>query len=172
MRTWRSSSAGRAATTAACRRRRDLVSRQVAVIVAAGGEPSALAAKAATATIPIVFGIGGDPVQAGLVESFSRPGGNVTGITLLTNLMEPKRLGLLRDVALCVAHLRETDCVAVEAVMCELVSGRGFPCKRGKNREFSRERADFVKTDAQPCSNFNALGYDFPTRASREFFRS
>jgi putative ABC transport system substrate-binding protein len=77
----------------------DLVSRRVGVIVAAGGEPSALAAKAATATIPIVFGIGGDPVKAGLVETFSRPGGNVTGVTLLTNLMEPKRLGLLRDLA-------------------------------------------------------------------------
>jgi putative ABC transport system substrate-binding protein len=77
----------------------DLVSRQVAVIVAAGGDGSALAAKRATAMIPIVFGIGGDPVSAGLVESFSRPGGNVTGVTLLTNQMEPKRLGLLRDLA-------------------------------------------------------------------------
>jgi putative tryptophan/tyrosine transport system substrate-binding protein len=77
----------------------DLVSRQAAIIVAAGGEPSGLAAKAATTTIPIVFGIGGDPVKAGLVERFSRPGGNVTGVTLLTNLMEPKRLGLLRDLA-------------------------------------------------------------------------
>jgi putative tryptophan/tyrosine transport system substrate-binding protein len=77
----------------------DLVSRKVTVIVAAGGDGSAFAAKAATATIPIVFGIGGDPVEAGLVESFSRPGGNVTGVTLLTNLMEPKRFGLLRDLA-------------------------------------------------------------------------
>jgi putative tryptophan/tyrosine transport system substrate-binding protein len=77
----------------------DLVSQQVVVIVAAGGEPSALAAKAMTATIPIVFGIGGDPVRTGLVESFSRPGGNATGVTLLTNMMEPKRLGLLYELA-------------------------------------------------------------------------
>jgi len=76
----------------------DLAGRQVAVIVAAGGDPSGLAAKSATATIPIVFGIGGDPVKAGLVSSFSRPGGNVTGVTLLTSLMEPKRLGVLRDL--------------------------------------------------------------------------
>ena len=76
----------------------DLAGRQVAVIVAAGGDPSGLAAKSATPIIPIVFGIGGDPVKAGLVSSFSRPGGNVTGVTLLTSLMEPKRLGVLRDL--------------------------------------------------------------------------
>jgi putative ABC transport system substrate-binding protein len=77
----------------------DLVSRRVAVLAAVGGEPSALAAKRATSTIPIVFGIGGDPVSAGLVESLNRPGGNVTGATLLTTLMEPKRFGLLRELA-------------------------------------------------------------------------
>jgi len=77
----------------------ELVTRGVAVLTTAGGEPSALAAKRATSTIPIVFGIGGDPVALGLVASFSRPGGNATGVTLLTNLMEPKRLGLLRELA-------------------------------------------------------------------------
>jgi putative ABC transport system substrate-binding protein len=76
----------------------ELVSRRVTVLTTAGGEPSALAAKQATSTIPIVFGIGGDPIALGLVESFSRPGGNATGVTLLTNLMEPKRLGLLREL--------------------------------------------------------------------------
>ena len=76
----------------------DLVSRRVNVLTAVGGDPSPLAAKRATSTIPIVFGMGGDPVSDGLVESFNRPGGNVTGVTLLTNLMEPKRLGLLREL--------------------------------------------------------------------------
>ena len=77
----------------------DLVSRRVNVLTAVGGDPSPHAAKRATSTIPIVFGMGGDPVSDGLVESFNRPGGNVTGVTLLTNLMEPKRLGLLRELA-------------------------------------------------------------------------
>jgi putative ABC transport system substrate-binding protein len=81
----------------------DLVSRQVKVLVAVGGEPSALAAKRVTSTIPIVFGIGGDPVSTGLVESVNRPGANVTGATLLTTLMEPKRFGLLRELAPSVA---------------------------------------------------------------------
>jgi putative tryptophan/tyrosine transport system substrate-binding protein len=77
----------------------DLVSRRVNVLTAVGGDPSPRAAKRATSTIPIVFGMGGDPVSDGLVESFNRPGGNLTGVTLLTNLMEPKRLGLLRELA-------------------------------------------------------------------------
>ena len=71
---------------------------RVALLAAVGGEPSALAAKRATSNIPIVFGIGGDPIRLGLVESFNHPGGNATGVTLLTNLMEPKRLGLLREL--------------------------------------------------------------------------
>jgi putative ABC transport system substrate-binding protein len=76
----------------------DLLRRRIAVLVAVGGDPSALAAKQATSTIPVVFGMGGDPVESGLVTSFNRPGGNTTGFTLLTNLMEPKRIGLLHEL--------------------------------------------------------------------------
>src|SRR5262245_20739690 len=76
----------------------DLVKARVSVSAAWGGEPSALAAKRVTSTIPVVFSIGSDPVSAGLVESFNRPSANVTGVTLQTVAMEPKRFGLLRDL--------------------------------------------------------------------------
>jgi len=74
----------------------DLVARRVDVIFTTGGVVSALAAKAATTTIPIVFANGSDPVQSGLVASLSRPGGNITGVSFINAQLVPKRLQLLK----------------------------------------------------------------------------
>lgn len=95
----------------------DLVHRGIAVLVATGGEPAALAAKGSTQAIPIVFIIGGDPVRMGLVTSMNRPGGNVTGLTLLSTEIEGKRLGLLQELvpkASLIAVLINPDFPATE----------------------------------------------------------
>jgi putative ABC transport system substrate-binding protein len=119
---WAESEYGRLRALAA-----ELVGRQVTMLVATGGSLTALAAKAATTTIPIVFGIGGDPLKLGLVASFNRPGGNVTGVYFLTTQLEGKRLGLLRElvpigaliavllnptIALAEAHLKDVQVAA------------------------------------------------------------
>jgi len=86
----------------------DLVRRRVAVIAVPGSAPAVLAAKAATTTIPIVFGIAQDPVRLGLVANLARPGGNATGVNFFVAEVEAKRLRLLHDMlqAVRVAVLR------------------------------------------------------------------
>jgi len=76
----------------------ELVKRPISALVAVGGSNSAMAAKRASSAIPIVFVIGGDPVRLGLAASLSRPGGNATGMTIISADLAPKRLGLLREL--------------------------------------------------------------------------
>jgi putative ABC transport system substrate-binding protein len=99
----------------------DLVQRQVAVIVSAIGTATALAAKAATTTIPIVFTAGTDPVQAGIVPSLSRPGGNITGVNFMASELGAKRLSVLQELvprATRIALLvNRTNPVAAESVI-------------------------------------------------------
>ena len=83
----------------------DLVARNVDVIVAPGGAPVALAAKASTESKTIVFEMGGDPVQLGVVDSLSRPGGNITGVSSLSVDVSPKRLELMRELLPTAAKL-------------------------------------------------------------------
>jgi putative ABC transport system substrate-binding protein len=90
---WAEADSGRLPELAA-----QLLDHHVTVLVAAGGTASALAAKAATASVPIIFGIGSDPVAVGLVATLNRPGGNVSGVTSLNVEVAPKRLELLREI--------------------------------------------------------------------------
>jgi putative tryptophan/tyrosine transport system substrate-binding protein len=101
----------------------DLVRRQVAVLVTAGGAPAAQAAKAATASIPIVFATGDDPVKLGLVASLNRPGGNATGVAVFVVSLLPKRLQLLRELvptASTIGLLMNPTAPAAEAQLAEV----------------------------------------------------
>jgi putative ABC transport system substrate-binding protein len=121
----------------------DLVDRGVAVLVASGSVPALLAAKAATTTIPIVFGFGADPIETGLVSSLDHPGGNITGITSMTTSMGSKRLGLLRDLlprATRVAVLVDPndDATVVKSMIADV---------RGAARSIGREIEVFYAGD-------------------------
>jgi len=101
----------------------ELIQLPLSVLVASGGEPAAHAAAAATKTIPIVYLIGGDPVKQGLAASLGQPGGNATGVTLLTALLEPKRFGLLRELvpaATTVGVLSNPDFLPAEAALLDV----------------------------------------------------
>jgi putative tryptophan/tyrosine transport system substrate-binding protein len=106
----------------------ELVQRRVAVIVALDSGPAALAAQAATSTIPIVFALGADPIKFGLVTSLNRPGGNMTGVTFLSSELTGKRLDLLHEIApltTLVAYLTDPGARDSEEAAREMLATAG-----------------------------------------------
>jgi putative ABC transport system substrate-binding protein len=133
----------------------DLVKRAVSLIFVGGGDVAALAAKAATATIPIVFAIGADPVQRGLVVSLSRPGGNITGATFLAVELRPKMLEIMRELvpkAATIGVLGNPNRPAFEQLVEEVVRparAMGFQVhvfKAGSDREIGVALAELEHT--------------------------
>ena len=144
----------------------DLVRRKVSVIVAVGGDPAAQAAKTATATIPIVFVTGTDPLKAGLVTSFNRPNGNLTGVHVFLVGLETKRFGLLHDLvpkATLIAVLANPNLAPVGSELRDVQEAAGslglkvHVLRAGSEPEIDnafatmmRERADAVLVAADP----------------------
>jgi len=136
----------------------DLVRRRVAVIVLSGGPAPALAAKAATSTIPIVVVLGTDPVRTGLVASLNRPGGNITGVYFLNRELGPKRLDLVRELvpqATTVAYLAEDQRTeAAEETMRDMLAAAGALGRQlavveaRSDRDFEPAFATFVERRA------------------------
>ena len=137
----------------------DLVRRKVEAIVATGGTVSALAAKSATSTIPIVFTIGGDPIAGGLVASLARPGGNLTGVSIQVIELMPKRLELLselvpqaRVIALLVnPNVGSANTERIIQVMQEAARGKGVQLpvlKAGAAGEFESAFASLAQLHA------------------------
>jgi putative ABC transport system substrate-binding protein len=131
----------------------DLVQRQVAVIVAPDGERSAIAAKAATDTTPIVFIVGGDPVASGLVASLARPGGNATGLSVIAIGLVAKRLELLHrlvptatSIALLVSPGRTAERQMAEAQTAAQALGLELPIVTARSKdEIETAFADLAK---------------------------
>jgi putative tryptophan/tyrosine transport system substrate-binding protein len=160
----------------------DLVRRHVAVIATAGFGNGALAAKAATTTIPIVFGVAGDPVKLGLVTSLARPGGNATGISLLSAEVAAKRLGFLHDlvpkavrIAVLVNPANPSTAEATLRDMPEAARALGLQIQilhAGTSREIEAAFATLVRDRADalfvaPDGFFTSRRVQFATLAAR-----
>jgi putative tryptophan/tyrosine transport system substrate-binding protein len=152
----------------------DLVRRRAAVIATPVSTQATLAAIAATATTPIVFAVGGDPVALGLVASLNRPGGNITGISILNVELMPKRLGLLREMAPQAARfgvLVNPETAFTPAVVKSLQAGAqalGLPIEVFRASTDSEIEASFVEISKRPGGAL-LLGPDafFTSRSAR-----
>ena len=148
----------------------ELVRRDVAVIFAAGGSAPALAAKAATAQIPIVFSSGGDPVTGGLVSSLNRPGGTVTGVSLMFSDTVAKRLGLLHEVvpkASLIGVVVNPDYADVELQLKQLQEGT-----RSLSQELQIEKARTAHEIGMAFENIVRRGATGLLVANDPFFTS
>jgi putative ABC transport system substrate-binding protein len=159
----------------------DLVSRKVDAIVASGGSAPALAAKKATATIPVVFAFGADPIKAGLVPNLNRPGGNVTGITIFSNELNSKKLEIMHGLVpatAAIALLVNTDNPTANSVMQDLQKaaqalGRRLSVVWASNeREIDTAFANLVEQSAggliiAPDGFFNAIRDQLAALAAR-----